>query len=453
MTNTTRRFQSSLLVSAITAGLLAGCGGSSSLLGQLRQDGGGGQQGLDANTIPGGGGGITGSGGKSGSGGAGGSGGITGTGGKSGSGGAGGSGGITGTGGKSGSGGATGRVCGTIAGLGCAAGEFCEYSAAACLIEDAAGMCTKIPIGCPVYDQPVPPVCGCDGKTYVDDCARQTAGMSKAADGACPTGTGGAGGKGGTGGRGGSGGAGGSGGIIGTGGKSGTGGTTGSVCGLITGLGCAAGEFCEYSAAACLIEDAAGVCTKIPIDCPVYDQPVPPVCGCDGKTYVDDCERQKASMSKATEGACTTGTGGAGGTGGKGGSGGAGGTGGKTGTGGSTGTSALCGGKLCAADESCCGPPECGSCVNVLSTTGPCRTSCASWACGPSGVTACGTGEICLDIIYYTTTTRSATATCAANPCGSQTLSCACAASLCPTGTTSCTQADASMGSVTCSTK
>jgi hypothetical protein len=56
MTNTTRRFPTSFLVSAITVVFLVGCDGSTYSLGSQRKDGGGGQQGSDANTGTGGGG-------------------------------------------------------------------------------------------------------------------------------------------------------------------------------------------------------------------------------------------------------------------------------------------------------------------------------------------------------------------------------------------------------------
>src|SRR4030095_1461199 len=106
------------------------------------------------------------------------------------------------------------------------------------------------------------PVCGCDGVTYSNDCERQRAQAQKAHDGPCEC-------------------------TI--------------VCGGIVGAGCPKGFFCELPAGNCDSADLQGVCVPIPEICPdVFD----PVCGCDGKTYSNDCERRHAQVQKAHDGEC-----------------------------------------------------------------------------------------------------------------------------------------------------
>jgi Kazal-type serine protease inhibitor-like protein len=200
----------------------------------------------------------------------------------------GGSGGTTGAGGASPAGGGqVGDACGGLAGnlRPCARGLFCE-GALACA-PDAGGTCQRRPDVCTdIYA----PVCGCDRMTYGNDCVRQTAGVSKLSDGACPVdGTGGAGDSGGGGG--------------GAGGATGLG-QVGDACGgfIANARPCAKGLFCDgpFPELAC-VPDVGGTCRERPEIC--YDL-FAPVCGCDCKTYGNDCQRQSAGVSKRADGAC-----------------------------------------------------------------------------------------------------------------------------------------------------
>lgn len=73
-------------------------------------------------------------------------------------------------------------ICGTIAEITCPEGQFCEFEQGNCGVADLEGFCLEKPGNC---TQDYVPVCGCDGKTYGNDCNRQIAGVQKDHDGEC----------------------------------------------------------------------------------------------------------------------------------------------------------------------------------------------------------------------------------------------------------------------------
>lgn len=133
-------------------------------------------------------------------------------------------------------------------------GHYCRRPTGQC---SAAGVCTTMPTGCPdVWD----PVCGCDGQTYSNDCDAAAAGVSILHEGECP-----------------------------------------QICGGIQGLPCDKGEFCKTAEGECCC-DFFGVCTTRPTACPrIVDY----VCGCDGRTYINECEADRAGVSIDHRGPCT----------------------------------------------------------------------------------------------------------------------------------------------------
>jgi hypothetical protein len=164
------------------------------------------------------------------------------------------------------SGGGVGETCGGVAALDCEKGLYCHFPVETqCASGDQTGTCT--PIGGGGCTKELNEVCGCDNRTYGNPCMATAAGVSIAHQGACKP--------------------------------------TTVACGEIG--DCAEDEFCNFPPEAnCGLADGPGVCTKVPSKDTACDANYAPVCGCDGKTYGNECTALVAGVSVASEGECGT---------------------------------------------------------------------------------------------------------------------------------------------------
>ena len=152
--------------------------------------------------------------------------------------------------------------CGGIAGLQCPEELVCDYSHQRQCMADMMGVCITPRDGpCPAIYRPV---CACDGNSYDNDCLRRSAYVGFHHEGECHA--------------------------------------QAATCGGANGTRCRAGQRCDLSAHMQCGEGLEGVC--IPDEPVACTRQYDPVCGCDGRTYGNDCLRRVAGAAFDRQGPC-----------------------------------------------------------------------------------------------------------------------------------------------------